>query len=102
MYTFKQDTQLLIDRSYIQFKGCEFNLLRHSTNEILIQLTRDGINQLVDNIKSRDNKHGSDDYLIEFLVDELEGELLFYSYSDDDFDDHEYQLVNTIIKSEVN
>ena len=87
MYTFKKDTFLLIDRSFVNFKDCSFKLLDKNNDGISLQLTKDGKNQVIKNIQSREWKHGSDNYLIEFLVDELNGEMFF------PFDDSEHELV---------
>jgi hypothetical protein len=84
MYTFKEDAYFMIDRTHVQFKDCEFLLLKQTPTVISIELTRHGINQLVQNIKARKHKFGSDEYLIDFIVDELEGELHFYRDIDED------------------
>jgi len=87
MYTFKKDTFLLIDRSFVNFKDCSFKLLDKNNDGISLQLTKDGKNQVIKNIQSREWKHGSDNYLIEFLVDELNGEM--FIPQEESFDSNE-------------
>ncbi len=42
-----------------------------------VKLTRAGMNEFKEIIWDRDQKHGSDDYLIEFMEDDLAGRLAF-------------------------
>ena len=94
MYTFKEDAYFMIDRTYVNFKDCSFHLIDKNEEGILIQLTNDGKNQIINNIKSRDHKHGTDDYLIEFLIDELQGKLFIMQEGDDDItNSEEYEQV---------
>lgn len=95
MYTFKEDTYFMIDRSFVNFKDCSFNLLDKNDEGISFQLTEDGKNQVIKNIQSREWKHGSDNYLIEFLVDELNGEMFIPQEEgfDSDENSEEYEQV---------
>jgi len=73
----------MIDRTFVNFKDCSFNLLDKNEEGIGIQLDQNGKNQVIANIKSREHKYGSDDYLIEFLIDELNGNLFIMQEGDD-------------------
>ena len=92
--TFNKDTYLTIDRSEINFKGIQFKVIKFNNKIVEIKLTKKGTDVFKKSILNRSYKYGDDEYLINFLTEELEGEL---SYTNDD---EQYQIfVNEIERS---
>ena len=74
---FNQDTQIMIDRTYIDFSNVEFGVLEVDEDVAKIKLTNKGLEEYKARIKARTHKHGTDEHLIGFMVDDLKGELWF-------------------------
>ena len=72
---FDNNTQLMISRTYIDFSGIEFGVLKFDEDSATIQLTNKGMEEYKARVKARTHKHGTDEHLIDFFVDELKGEL---------------------------
>ena len=72
---FDKNTQLMISRTYINFSGIEFGVLEFDEDSATIQLTNKGMEEYKARVKARTHKHGTDEHLIDFVIDELKGEL---------------------------
>ena len=83
--TFNKNTYLIMDRSPINFKGVEFNVVKFNENEIGIKLTKKGIEQYKNSVLNRTHKFGDDKYLIDFLTKELNGEIE-YSNQEEEYE----------------
>ena len=94
--TFNKDTYLTIDRSEINFKGIQFKVIKFNNKIVEIKLTKKGTDDFKKSILNRSYKYGDDEYLINFLTEELEGEL---SYTNDD---EQYQLFANEIERSKN
>jgi hypothetical protein len=87
--TFIQGSFVLIDRTYIDFSGIEFEIINIdkpvslAPPRIEIKLTEKGQKQYIDKVKSRQYKYGTDEYLIDFVINELEGILDFHFEMDE-------------------
>ena len=94
--TFNKDTYITIDRSEINFKGIQFKVIKFNNKIVEIKLTKKGTDDFKKSILNRSYKYGDDEYLINFLTEELEGEL---SYTNDD---EQYQLFANEIERSKN
>ena len=94
--TFNKDTYLTIDRSEINFKGIQFKVIKFNNKIVEIKLTKKGTDEFKKSILNRSYKYGDDEYLINFLTEELEGEL---SYTNDD---EQYQIFANEIERSKN
>jgi hypothetical protein len=94
--TFNKDTYLTIDRSEINFKGIQFKVTKFNNKIVEIKLTKKGTDDFKKSILNRAYKYGDDEYLINFLTEELEGEL---SYTNDD---EQYQIFANEIERSKN
>mgnify|MGYP003132158968 FL=1 len=94
MFSFTKDTYITIDRTEINFKGIEFKVMQFNDNIIEIKLTKKGIEDYKKFILNRSFKYGDDDYLINFLTEELEGELSFTN------EDEHYQTITKLKRKE--
>tara|TARA_R100000773_G_C4189035_1_gene95622 strand:- start:132 stop:428 length:297 start_codon:yes stop_codon:yes gene_type:complete len=94
--TFNKDTYLTIDRSEINFKGIQFKVIKFNNKIVEIKLTKKGTDDFKKSILNRSYKYGDDEYLINFLTEELEGEL---SYTNDD---EQYQIFANEIERSKN
>ena len=94
--TFNKDTYLTIDRSEINFKGIQFKVIKFNNKIVEIKLTKKGTDDFKKSILNRSYKYGDDEYLINFLTEELEGEL---SYTNDD---EQYQIFANEIETSKN
>ena len=83
--TFNKNTYLIMDKSPINFKGVEFNVVKFNENEIGIKLTKKGIEQYKNSVLNRTHKFGDDKYLIDFLTKELNGEIE-YSNQEEEYE----------------
>ena len=83
--TFNKDTYLVMDRSQINFKGVEFNVVKFDENTVGVKLTRKGTEQFKNSVLNRTYKFGDDKYLISFLTKELDGEIE-YSNQEEEYD----------------
>ena len=83
--TFNKDTYLVMDRSQINFKGVEFNVVKFDENTVGVKLTRKGTEQFKNSVLNRTHKFGDDKYLISFLTKELDGEIE-YSNQEEEYD----------------
>ena len=101
MKTFKQETLIMIDRSYVDFQGCDyfvdFNIddkgdpiiaSLYGEDVINIQLIPTGIQQVIKNILHGEFNRGlpknTKDHLIEFIKDDLKGKLTIQKEHDED------------------
>jgi hypothetical protein len=101
MKTFKQETLIMIDRSYVDFQGCDyfvdFNIddkgdpiiaSLYGEDVINIQLMPTGIQQVIKNILHGEFNRGlpknTKDHLIEFIKDDLNGKLTIQKEHDED------------------
>ena len=94
--TFNKDTYITIDRSEINFKGIQFKVIKFNNKIVEIKFTKKGTDDFKKSILNRSYKYGDDEYLINFLTEELEGEL---SYTNDD---EQYQLFANEIERSKN
>ena len=94
--TFNKDTYLTIDRSEINFKGIQFKVIKFNNKIVEIKLTKKGTDDFKKSILNRSYKYGDDEYLINFLTEELDGEL---SYTNDD---EQYQIFANEIERSKN
>tara|TARA_R100000656_G_scaffold27296_1_gene23918 strand:- start:924 stop:1238 length:315 start_codon:yes stop_codon:yes gene_type:complete len=81
---FDKNTQLMISRTYIDFSGIEFGVLKFDEDSATIQLTNKGMEEYKARVKARTHKHGTDEHLIDFVIDELEGKLWFFKERSDE------------------
>tara|TARA_R110002020_G_scaffold97826_2_gene233389 strand:- start:535 stop:822 length:288 start_codon:yes stop_codon:yes gene_type:complete len=84
--TFNKDTYLIIDRSPINFKGVEFEILKFNDKTIKVKLTNKGTDQYKKSVLNRTHKLGDDNYLINFLTKELNSELEYNGTCEDEYD----------------
>ena len=54
--TFNKDTYLVMDRSQINFKGVEFNVVKFDENTVGVKLTRKGTEQFKNSVLNREKK----------------------------------------------
>ena len=87
---FDKNTQLMISRTYIDFSGIEFGVLEFDEDIAKIQLTNKGMEEYKARVKARTHKFGTDEHLIDFLIDELKGELWFFKERGDEEDEELY------------
>tara|TARA_R100001463_G_scaffold75696_1_gene129684 strand:+ start:263 stop:565 length:303 start_codon:yes stop_codon:yes gene_type:complete len=83
--TFNKDTYLIMDRSSINFKGVEFNVVKFNEDTVEIKLTKKGTDQYKKSVLNRSHKFGDDEYLIDFLTEELNGEIT-YSNQEEEYE----------------
>ena len=95
--TFNKDTYLIIDKSSIDFKGVEFNVVKFDDDIVKVKLTRKGTEQFKNSVLNRTHKFGDDNYLINFLTKELKGEIE-YKNSEIEGTEYEYNLFAKQIK----
>lgn len=111
MKTFKQETLIMIDRSYVDFQGCDyfvdFNIDKngdpiiaslYGEDVINIQLMPTGIQQVIKNILHGEHCNGfpkkTKDHLIEFIKDDLKGKLTIQKQHDEDaYEDIMFDIV---------
>ena len=101
MKTFKQETLIMISKSYVDFQGCDyfvdFNIddkgdpiiaSLYGEDVINIQLMPTGIQQVIKNILHGEFNRGlpknTKDHLIEFIKDDLKGKLTIQREHDED------------------
>ena len=97
MKTFKQETLILIDRTYVDFRGCDYVLNNKIDDEgydieedgvLHIQLLPTGIKQVIQNLRygkySRGESQKTIDHLVEFIKDDLKGALTITQIDDPD------------------
>lgn len=88
-HTFTQGSLILIDRTYIDFSGIEFEIVNIdkpislAPPRIEIKLTEKGQKQYIDKVKSRKDNYGTDEHLIDFVIYELGGILDFHFEMDE-------------------
>tara|TARA_R110000824_G_scaffold9403_1_gene42056 strand:+ start:419 stop:724 length:306 start_codon:yes stop_codon:yes gene_type:complete len=95
--TFNKDTFLIIDKSSINFKDVEFNVVKFDNDIVKVKLTRKGTEQFKNSVLNRTHKFGDDKYLINFLTKELKGEIE-YKNSKAEGTDWEYNVFAKQIK----
>ncbi len=83
--TLNKNTCLIIDKSSIDFKGVEFNVVKFDDDIVKVKLTRKGTEQFKNSVLNRTHKFGDDKYLISFLTKELDGEIE-YSNQEEEYD----------------
>tara|TARA_R100000687_G_C6373757_1_gene129215 strand:+ start:239 stop:559 length:321 start_codon:yes stop_codon:yes gene_type:complete len=81
--TFNKDTCLIIDKSPINFKNVEFNVVKFDDDIVRVKLTRKGTEQFKNSVLNRTHKFGNDNYLINFLTKELKGEIEYKNIDND-------------------
>ncbi len=116
MKTFKQETLIMIDRSYVDFQGCDyfvdFNIDKngdpiipslYGEDVINIQLMPTGIQQVIKNILLGEHCNGfpkkTKDHLIKFIKDELKGELTIQKQHDEDA--YEDVMFDVVLNEEI-
>ena len=72
-----ETTRVMIDRTYIDFSNIEFGIIDFDETHAKIQLTQKGLEDYKTSVKTRVHKHGTDEHLINLVVDELGGQLWF-------------------------
>ena len=95
--TLNKNTCLIIDKSSIDFKGVEFNVVKFDDDIVKVKLTRKGTEQFKNSVLNRTHKFGEDNYLINFLTKELKGEIE-YKNSEIEGTEYEYNLFAKQIK----
>jgi len=93
-----KNTQVMIDRTYIDFSDIEFGIIDFDENHATIQLTKKGLEDYKTKVKTRVHKHGTDEHLINFVVDELKGQLWFDKEEEDAREDVYAQIVQNLFK----
>jgi len=86
--TLNKDTYLVMDRSQINFKGVEFNVVKFDDDTVKVKLTKKGTEQFKNSVLNRTHKFGDDNYLINFLTKELKGEI---EYKNSEIEGTEYE-----------
>ena len=116
MKTFKQETLIMIDRSYVDFQGCDyfvdFNIDKngdpiiaslYGEDVINIQLMPTGIQQVIKNILHGKHCNGfskkTKDHLIEFIKDDLKGKLTIQKKHDEDA--YEDIMFDVVLNEEI-
>lgn len=115
MKTFKQETLIMIDRSYVDFQGCDyfvdFNIDKngdpiiaslYGEEVINIQLMPTGIQQVIKNILHGEFNNFSKktkDHLIEFIKDDLKGKLTIQKQHDEDA--YEDVMFDVVLNEEI-
>tara|TARA_R110002050_G_C8920393_1_gene511376 strand:+ start:1665 stop:2186 length:522 start_codon:yes stop_codon:yes gene_type:complete len=116
MKTFKQETLIMIDRSYVDFQGCDyfvdFNIDKngdpiiaslYGEDVINIQLMPTGIQQVIKNILHGEFNRGfskkTRDHLIEFIKDDLKGKLTIQKQHDEDA--YEDIMFDVVLNEEI-
>ncbi len=115
MKTFKQETLIMIDRSYVDFQGCDyfvdFNIDKngdpiipslYGEDVINIQLMPTGIQQVIKNILHGEFNNFSKktkDHLIEFIKDDLKGKLTIQKQHDEDA--YEDVMFDVVLNEEI-
>ena len=116
MKTFKQETLIMIDRSYVDFQGCDyfvdFNIDKngdpiiaslYGEEVINIQLMPTGIQQVIKNILHGEHCNGfpkkTKDHLIEFIKDDLKGKLTIQKQHDEDA--YEDIMFDVVLNEEI-
>ena len=85
-YKFDDNTSIMIDRSYVDFSGVEYQINRnpysdHYKNGVSVRITKKGFKTLEENL----NKLGdgfSYEYILEFVSDDLKRYLYFSDLRD--------------------
>tara|TARA_R100000458_G_C8215271_1_gene201428 strand:+ start:43 stop:348 length:306 start_codon:yes stop_codon:yes gene_type:complete len=88
----EKDFYLIIDRSQINFKNCEFEVLKFSKDGIFLKLTEEGLKQFKENVLNRTEQFGDSNYIIDFVTKELNGRIEYH------VSEHEYDKFEKIIK----
>ena len=105
MKTFKQETLIMIDRSYVDFRGCDYVLNNKIDDDgyeieedgvIHIQLLPTGIKRVIQNLRYGKYSEGWSknlvDHLVEFIRDDLKGALTI-THEDDAYEDVMFDIV---------
>lgn len=105
MKTFKQETLIMIDRSYVDFQGCDYVLNNKIDDDgyeieedgvLHIQLLPTGIKQVIQNLRYGKYSEGWAknlvDHLVEFIKDDLKGALTI-TQEDDAYEDVMFDIV---------
>ena len=103
VYKFDEGTHIMLDRSYCDFSGVEYQLASHVKvypgqrkfihetetvlEEIFVLVTPDGLKTFEKNLRrgaetGLRKKH--DDYIMDFLTEDLENKLMFYTEGDEE------------------
>ena len=116
MKTFKQETLIMISKSYVDFQGCDyfvdFNIddkgdpiiaSLYGEDVINIQLMPTGIQQVIKNILHGEHCNGfpkkTKDHLIEFIKDDLKGGLTIQKQHDEDA--YEDVMFDVVLNEEI-
>ena len=93
-YKFDDDTYIMIDRSYINFSGIEYQIKQnpyfkdsdHYKNGVSVRITKKGLETLEENLNKLGvsvRSHGfSYEYILEFVSEELD-RYLYFSFLED-------------------
>jgi hypothetical protein len=110
VYKFDKGTQIMLDRSYCDFSGVEYQLASHVkvypgerkfiheteavTEEIFVLVTPEGLKTFEANLRKgaetepikgyEEVRKNHDDFIMEFLTDDLENKLMFYTEGDEE------------------
>ena len=90
---FDKDTFICIDRTYCDFSNVEYKILELDHKECTVQITQKGLKPLGDLLNNRSYHHGSTDFLMSFITEDIESRLLFSSDLNEDMDPLIYQQV---------
>ena len=103
-YKFNKGTQIILDRSYCDISGVEYQLASHVkiypgerkfthdtetvSEEIYVRITSDGLKTFEKNLRKGAGKSKlrkkHDDYIMGFLADELDSKLMFFTDGDEE------------------
>ena len=101
-FTFREDTNILIDRTYVNLKHTEFTILHAAIDEgernfIEIEFTPRGMAQLEENIRgmARDNliSEMTSDYLVATVKHELEAKMTI----EKEYEEEAYETIKRLI-----
>tara|TARA_Y100000310_G_scaffold310413_1_gene355632 strand:+ start:798 stop:1181 length:384 start_codon:yes stop_codon:yes gene_type:complete len=103
VYKFDEGTQIMLDRSYCDISGVEYQLASHVklypgrrkrthkveivSEEIHVVVTPDGLKTFETNLRKgaeTELRKKHDDYIMEFLTDDLENKLMFMNNEDEE------------------
>ena len=95
---FDKDTFICLDRTYCNFSNVEYKILELNNKECTVQITQKGLKTLEEHLNNRDYHHGTTEYLMSFVIDDIESRLFFSSDLHDDIEPLIYKQVYNKIK----
>jgi hypothetical protein len=93
---FKNDLYITLDRTPLNFKNIEFEIIFNKVLNLLsLKLTKKGKEQFKNMVVKRKYKYGSDEYLTTFMFNELNASINLDGY----LEENEPMIYNRLVKS---